>query len=131
MKKYTVIQIRKKLGSLMKKIYTDEYISIYNSIKIPLNNVAPIITSTIDATNTFIVLIANNLDNPAGIDKLIHDADYGILFSLAFRYHNLSIYFNSIDQFQTFSLRDNDKDFLLDVLIGIFSNDFPEWVLRQ
>lgn len=123
MKQYTVTKLREKLASIVPKIFTSEYAAIYESMSdMSQEDAAEIVTSTIDETNSLIVVFANCLNDPYQISSIINQTQPLLLFSLYMRYYYLTQYLMSTDQNKLFSLRENDKDFLLDVLIGIFYN---------
>lgn len=123
MKQYTVTKLREKLASIVPKIFTSEYAAIYESMSdMSQEDAAEIVTSTIEDTNSLIVVFANCLNDPYQISSIINQTQPLLLFSLYMRYYYLTQYLMSTDQNKLFSLRENDKDFLLDVLIGIFYN---------
>lgn len=123
MKQYTVTKLREKLASIVPKIFTSEYAAVYESMSdMSQEDATEIVTSTIDETNSLIVIFANCLNDPYQISSIINQTQPLLLFSLYMRYYYLTRYLMSTDQNKLFSLRENDKDFLLDVLIGILYN---------
>ena len=123
MKQYTVTKLREKLASIVPKIFTSEYAAVYESMSdMSQEDATELVTSTIDETNSLIVIFANCLNDPYQISSIINQTQPLLLFSLYMRYYYLTRHLMSTDQNKLFSLRENDKDFLLDVLIGIFYN---------
>lgn len=129
---YNVSQIRTRLGSIMKKIYTNDFVAIYDSINaLTRENFIKKVPDIINDTDAFIVLLSNCLDEPLTLRHLIQEIDPLILFSVVIRYHLMTNFFISINQNRVFLMRESDKDFLLDSLIRIFRDDYTLWVQSQ